>query len=608
MLCRSCGQPLLLQNRYRCLRVLGQGGFGRTYQALDDDTSPPQPCVVKHLLAVGATASESQHRRFQLEAQRLGSLGQHPQIPDLLGVIDSGRGQFLVQQYIPGPTLAQMTQVHPLDESQVRRVLDELLPVLQFVHDHGVVHRDIKPANIIAPPSPQPLVLVDFGASKMMADSLRMDKTGTVIGSAGYGAPEQALGKAVFASDLFSLGVTCLNLLTGLHPFDLYSVSEDAWVWQPFLPNPVSPGLAQVLNRLANRSLKERYSTAQAALTDLRWSAMVTVPDRQPSASPRPSAPEPPASPPPGWTQRFVIHLEWTVANGVAVSPSGRAIAVPCSDGSVGLWDCTNGEPIQRFQKRWGVWGLGHQGPVTAVGFSVDGQYLWSAGQDGQIIQWPLTDDGPPQRLPVSGWAPTCLTRFGPTATSPQTLGVGTGDGHIHLWPLVPGASYRTLIYHQARITALAVTAGDRGLVSSSLDQTMRWWSLPTGHLSQTVVVPKPAAITALASHPQDGRVVTGDQGGRLQVWNPQQPETPHLVAKLGSPVTALAISPDGHWLAAGLDNGHLPLWSLPGLRPAPTVGHAWAINGLAFTPDSALLVSTGADGTIRFWGRPPGP
>jgi WD40 repeat protein len=607
VLCGSCGQPLLLNNRYRCLRVLGQGGFGRTYQALDEGVDPPRPCVVKHLLAVSAASPESQpesqHRRFQLEAQQLRILGQHPQIPDLLGVIDNARGQFLVQQYIPGPTLAQLSQAHPLDESQVRRVLDELLPVLQFVHDHGVVHRDIKPANIIAPPSPQPLVLVDFGASKTM-DLRQLDKTGTVIGSAGYGAPEQALGKAVFASDLFSLGVTCLNLLTGLHPFDLYSVSEDAWVWQPFLPKPVSPGLAQVLDRLANRRLKERYSTAQEALTDLRWSAMVAIPD-PPADAARPRSPQP-AAPTPGWSQRFVIHLERTVANGVAVSPSGRAIAVPCSDGSVGLWDCTNGEPLQRLQKRWGVWGVGHQGSVTSVCFSADGQSLLSAGQDGQIIQWPLTDDGLPQRLPVPGWFTTCLTLVGPTATSPQTLVVGTGDGPIHLWPLVPGASYHTLIHHQAKITAIAVNA-DRGLVSSSLDQTLRWWSLPTGHLSQTVVVPKPA-ITALASHPQDGRVVTGDQGGRLQVWNPQQPETPHLVAKLANPVTALGISPNGHWLAAGLDNGQLALWSLPGLRPAPTVGHAWAINGLAFTPDSGLLISTGADGTIRFWGPPPSP
>ena len=600
VICRACGQPLLLQNRYRCLELLGQGGFGRTYRASDEGNNPPRDCVVKQTVAATSPVLQSplnpaeRRRRFHQEAEQLAILGQHPQIPQLLEVVDNQRGQFLVQQYVSGPTLAQVVQAHPLEEVEVRRVLEELLPVLQFVHNQGVIHRDIKPANIIVPATPHPLVLVDFGASKAIRDPAQLAQTGTVIGSAGYGAPEQALGKAVFASDLFSLGVTCLHGLTGLHPFDLYSVSEDAWVWQAFVTPPVSPGLAQVLDRLVSRRLPERYSCAQEVLTDLRWSA-ITSPDRPPQVAAGVTATGP------RWPQRFVIDLGRVVANGVAVSPNGRAIAAPCADGTVGLWDCTNGELVHRFSKPWGPFGMGHRGQAIAVCFSLDGYSLFSAGQDNQLIQWSLADYGHSRRLHVPGWSMTVLAM----APHGPTLLVGTGDGQIHLWPIGQRAPARTLVHHQDRVTALALDGPGHVLASGSADQTIRLWHLPSGRLSHTLTAPK-ATLTALACHPEDGRLVSGDQAGRVQMWNPGQPEAAQLIAQLASSVTGLTLSPDGRWLAAGLEDGKVHLWALPGLVPLTPLSHAWAITGLAFTPDSHLLITTGADGTIRFWASQP--
>jgi serine/threonine protein kinase len=283
-ICLACGQPLLLNQRYRCRAILGEGGFGRTYLAVDEQAAPPGECVVKQIRIIPGLSQRSDglaaiepvepHQRFRLEAQQLARLGQHPQIPALLAAIENDQGHFLVQQYVPGPNLDQWANHQPADEALVQRVLADLLPVLQFVHDQRVIHRDIKPANIIAPPRPQPFALVDFGASKYIYDRTLLEKTGTVIGSAGYGSPEQALGKAVYASDLFSLGVTCLHLLTGLHPFDLYSVSDDAWVWKTFVQTPVSKRLARVLDRMVRRRLKERYSSAQEVMADLRWAGL----------------------------------------------------------------------------------------------------------------------------------------------------------------------------------------------------------------------------------------------------------------------------------------------------------------------------------------------
>ncbi|HIK46253.1 MAG TPA: serine/threonine protein kinase, partial [Leptolyngbyaceae cyanobacterium M65_K2018_010] len=562
---------------------------------------PPSPCVVKQtridrLTGLSPEERAKHHRRFQLEAQQLATLGQHPQIPQLLDVVDNDQGQFLVQEYIPGPNLDQLAQQQPMDEAQIRRILADLLPVLQFVHSHRVIHRDIKPANIIAPPPPQALVLVDFGASKYIYDQALLEKTGTVIGSAGYVAPEQALGKAVFASDIFSLGLTCLHLLTGLHPFDLYSVSDDAWVWQPFVANPVSPALGRVLDRMVNRSLKERYGSAREVMADLRWGGLSWVGPQRGGALPMAAPPGQIALtlPQVTWEQRFVIHLPGVLAHAIALSPNGRALATGCSDGSVRLWDCTNGEAIHTFSKP--LFGLGHRGAVNGVVFTPDGSALISGGEDGQVIRWDLADYGR-RRLPLAGWLVSALV----VTPDGETLAVGTGDGHIHLWPLTQPKPAKTLIHHQDQVMALAVEPEGQVLISGSRDRTIRLWALPSGRLLQTLTEPL-APITALACHPQDGRLVSGDQGGRVQVWSPQDAEVGAVIQQFSSSIRALAISPDGGWLAVGDEDGHLALLNLQWQGQAIQLHHAWAIQAVAFTPDSRMVVSSGADETLRFW------
>ena len=112
------------------------------------------------------------------------------------------------------------------------------------------------------------LVLVDFGASKA-ATGTSLARTGTAIGSAGYIAPEQSLGRAVFASDLYSLGVTCIHLLTQRHPFDLFDVSEGVWVWRDALKSPVSDALGRILDRMLESPINRRYQSAAEVLQDL---------------------------------------------------------------------------------------------------------------------------------------------------------------------------------------------------------------------------------------------------------------------------------------------------------------------------------------------------
>ncbi len=271
--CHSCGSELLLSDRYRAIHPLGQGGFGRTFRGVDESNPNHPDCAIKQFFPKhsSTTNQEKAAELFEQEAQRLKTLGHHSQIPQLLDYFSQDKRQYLVQEFIHGQNLAaELASEGSFSELKIRLLLRDLLPVLQFIHSHQVIHRDIKPENIIRRLGYGNLVLVDFGAAKFATETI-LERTGTVIGSAAYTAPEQVRGKAVFASDLYSLGVTCIHLLTQIPPFDLLDSHEDAWVWQDYLNGnrSISKPLAKILNTLLQRATKRRYQSAEAVLKDL---------------------------------------------------------------------------------------------------------------------------------------------------------------------------------------------------------------------------------------------------------------------------------------------------------------------------------------------------
>ncbi|HEY9603333.1 MAG TPA: VIT domain-containing protein [Allocoleopsis sp.] len=277
LVCQSCGSGLLLQDRYRAIRAIGQGGFGRTFLAVDESKPSQHRCVIKQFFPQhqGTNSTHKATELFRQEALRLEVVGQHAQIPQLLGYFEQDNHQYLIQEFIDGDNLAQeLAQKGPFTETEIRQLLQSLLPVLQCVHSHQIIHRDIKPENIIRRTSAYPggnggdLVLVDFGAAKVATETM-LGKTGTVIGSAAYTAPEQVKGKAIFASDLYSLGVTCIHLLTQVPPFDLSDTSEDTWVWRHYLRTPVSQQLGTILDKMLESATKRRYQSAEEVLKDL---------------------------------------------------------------------------------------------------------------------------------------------------------------------------------------------------------------------------------------------------------------------------------------------------------------------------------------------------
>ena len=285
----NCGKGLQLKGLYEAIALIGQGGMGRTFRAIDLGRLG-QPCAIKQFLP----QFQNQQSRtklmqkaialFESEAAQLKELGSHPQIPELIAYFEEDGCLYLVQELIEGENLYNELQTRGLfNETQIYQLLEEILPVLQFIHDRQIIHRDIKPDNIIRKkekgkrknsianyelriPS---LVLVDFGAAKSFVSNTA-NRTGTLIGSAEYVAPEQARGKAVPQSDLYSLGVTCIHLLTGISPFDLYDDVGDRWIWRDKLTTSISEHLADILDRLLEKAIANRYGSANEVLNALR--------------------------------------------------------------------------------------------------------------------------------------------------------------------------------------------------------------------------------------------------------------------------------------------------------------------------------------------------
>ncbi|MEI6329596.1 MAG: SUMF1/EgtB/PvdO family nonheme iron enzyme [Pseudanabaena sp. ELA645] len=325
--CSQCRTKLLIQDRYRALRIIGQGGFGKTFLAQDEGKPSKPKCVIKQFIYDDPATLREAQRLFEQEAVRLEDLGKHPQIPELLAHCEQEGRQYLVQEFIDGENLLQeLNRAGRFSEVKIKELLLDLLPVLQFIHAGKVIHRDIKPENVIRRRSDGKLVLVDFGAAKV-ATQTSLQRTATMIGSPEYTAPEQARRKPVYASDIYSLGMTCLYLLTQIPPFDLFSDSENKWVWRQFLNGIlVSNNLGCVLDKMIE-PLVRRYQTIEDVLQDLAPSRKSPV-----ISTPIPSQPVPSVATPQTPKPSFFSGL-FTQPAQTPVSTSSNSLILECGNG-----------------------------------------------------------------------------------------------------------------------------------------------------------------------------------------------------------------------------------------------------------------------------------
>jgi serine/threonine-protein kinase len=277
-LAQLCGSQLLFVDRYEILRVLGRGGFGITFLARNVRLPGTPLCVIKQLFPKisGHKSWERACQRFEKEAETLGQLGGHSQIPMLLDYFQGDGEFYLVQEYIPGHTLAREIRKNGVKtEAEVKSFLREILPVLRYLHQNNVIHRDIKPQNLLRCEDDQRIVLIDFGAVKeklvdASGNSINKNKSTNFIGTMGFAPPEQLSLRPVYASDIYALGITCLYLLTGKGPLKFaHDLDTGEICWQNQVK--ISDSFAQVLGKMVKVTLEERFKTVSQIIMALGW-------------------------------------------------------------------------------------------------------------------------------------------------------------------------------------------------------------------------------------------------------------------------------------------------------------------------------------------------
>ena len=288
----------LLNNRYRIIKTLGRGGFGETYLTVDNHMPSGRKCVLKQLKPIVKQPKIPlwMQERFQREAAILEELGDgSSQIPQLYAYFSENDKFYLVQEWIEGLTLDQYWQQEGnLHRDEVRQILLQLLPVLDYVHSRRIIHRDIKPENIILRQGDNLPFLIDFGAVKeAIATEVNHNSSSTYsasIGTPGYMSSEQAAGRPIYSSDLYSLGLTAIFLLTGQAPHELETDPRNGEIiWREWAKN-VDPELADIIDRSIKFHPRDRFSSAKEMLDALKHNLVTSGGDRRATLNIAPKA------------------------------------------------------------------------------------------------------------------------------------------------------------------------------------------------------------------------------------------------------------------------------------------------------------------------------
>ncbi|MEB3342883.1 serine/threonine-protein kinase [Okeania sp.] len=610
--------PPILKERYQTIKPLGESVWSHTFLAIDQDKPSKPPCIIKEFVSLDDRKDlifQGQETMpiFSCDPVQLDKIGKHPQIPELLASIEHDGHRYLVQEYIEGRNLAtELIENGVFRENRIWQILNQLLPVLEFIHDHHLIHGDIKPENIISRTKPgttiPEFVLVDFGVTISAHGDLL--SIGSINGSAEYAAPEQTQGKVYPKSDIYSLGTTCLHLLTMVSPFELFDIKADKWVWRDYLKYPISRHLGRILDKMVQRDHRQRYQSAAEIIKDIKqgptpvdvileknkWNVTVwgtaaiallslvissrTLPPReQPSFS----------------SSSENITLPKLKSDSYQPKRDEYTTKLPQLPPSTGILDQLS--PLETLATT--------SGPVWSIATSPDGRIVASGSTNGNIQLLHLKSGNNLGTL--SGHdGPIWSVAITPDS---RTVVSGSSDSTIKIWDIYTGRLKNTLYGHLKDVFSIAVSPDGNTIASVSKDKTIKIWDINTGLLLYSLDGHSDEVQSVVFS--PDGRTLaTGSNDGTVKIWNWHYGKLLRTFKAHSEPVWSVAISPDGKTLASGSWDNTIKLWDLDTYsrrqivrRPEHTLrGHGEKVQSLEFSPDGNTLASGDFGGTIKLW------
>lgn len=655
---------------YEILGTLGRGGMGVVYKARHVKLNR---LVALKMILAGSHAEPAALARFQTEGEAVARF-QHPNIVQIYEIGETGGLPFFSLEYVAGGTLAQRIDGTPQPAKESAALVETLARAMHAAHGKGIIHRDLKPANVLlqieesrlqngnasresAIPILQSAIpkITDFGLAKRLEGEAGQTRTGAVIGTPSYMAPEQAEGRSSAIGplvDVYALGAILYELLTGRPPFKgptAFDTLRQVITTEPVQPRQLQPTVPADLETICLKSLEKepgrRYKSAQELAEDLwRFQAREPIAARAIGTLGRLWR----------WSQRkptlalasFTAMLAGLIALGTFVvafflirDSRDEAIEIAAEkerqrikaqglateNGILAANAIKDKLDIDERRKKAETLlvklkfedclrqseGNRTLGMLTAAALVREAMMLEDLSvQDSlrlHLASWYLES----HRL-VRTFAHKNLVHAVASSPDGKIVLTGSADKTARLWESATGKPLGTPLIHHGDVRSVAFSLDGNVVLTGSDDNTARLWESRTGQPLGPPLQHQGAVICTAFSW--DGRtVVTGSADKTARLWDTAtgQPLGPALQHQ--GPVRAVAFSPDSKVVLTGSEDKTARLWESSTSRQLRSLlehkGSVWAV---AFSPDGKILVTGSPDKTARLWdsstGQSAGP
>ena len=419
-------------------------------------------------------------------------------------------------------------------------------------------------------------------------------QTGTSIGTPEFVAPEQSRGKATYSSDLYSLGTTCIYLLTGVSPFDLFDISEFTWVWREYLVDrPVSDQLGLILDKLIENATSRRYKSVSEIFQDINNQSNLTFDYKQSLNQTNRGVILSLLTP--YWRCLNTLTIHNSSINSIDISPDGSFLVSGSDDRHIKLWEVTTGKVFRTLNNE--------NYCVYAVAISPDGLIIASGDYFNNIQLWDVNSGH--KICTLKGhkglFAGVNSLSFSPDG---RILASAGGDKTIKLWDVNTGSEIRTLKGHNRWVSSVAISPDGRIIASGSADKKAILWDLNTGKildiLNHTGLFP--GLVNSVAFSPDGEIIATGSEDFTIKIW---EVITGQEICKFNTQdeVRYVTFNPSGEILAISNYSNEIILYDMKSQQEICTLtGHSAKVNSMVFNPDGKTLFSGSEDKTIKIW------
>lgn len=594
---------------YTITRVIGTGGFGITYEAINPVTGRRR--AIKEFYFRGYAHRDGTALRYsRQEDQALGAVLlekfrattthlcalEHPNIVQVENYLETNGTGYMIMELLEGETFEDWLAGAPQrpDAQALRPVLDPILDALAYVHSRGLIHRDVAPDNIVITREGRP-VLIDFGA--LSQDLSKATRLGTMgISKPNYTAPEQARRDARPDphTDIYSVGALLYRAASGAPPEDGPHRTSEVGLGgtDPYAPLTGRSDLDPILSVTADACLAlhkvARPMTIAAVRERLGWTAIAAERTEKPETV---LEPEPDPVP------------DQIAETGLAVSTDEGTLA-PLTDGATPTETVTSSgppkvvppapppaDPAPEQGRRKGVRVRGILAGLAVLALAaLAANYALLTNEENAARRAP----------PVAA----SIIRIQSVAVSPdgRMIASGATDNTVKLWSAASGELLRTYEGHTERISEVVFSPDGRRIGSSSYDDTVKIWLARSDNLVRTLAGHSDDVGT-IAFSPDSRLIASGGDDNTIRL---EEVESGRLLRTLQGhtdDVRSVVFSPDGRRIVSGSEDGTIRVWDADNGRSLRTIqtGVGW-IFSVAMLADGRRIVSGNEDDTVRIW------